>query len=196
MTKAKTAPEEKFEKQDFDMFEALAAIDRKDYGYYDRLSKEQQKKFPLHIMIQYLSAVKGSKDLQNYYVQSTEFYANKHLYNENVSKHPKLQWLMLCASSPGVGKQFHQYIPHIKERVSKLKDVAKVKDIKEYYKKIYSGVNDKQLSDMAESFVAEQERKVYLANKFPTLSLSDIEVLNKLITDEEIVNYEQESGNI
>jgi len=36
MAKAKVSADEKFEKQDFDLFEALSAIDNKDYGYYDR----------------------------------------------------------------------------------------------------------------------------------------------------------------
>ncbi len=43
MAKATTPVDEKFEKQDFDLFEALNAIDNKDYEYFDRLTPEQQK---------------------------------------------------------------------------------------------------------------------------------------------------------
>jgi hypothetical protein len=42
-----TSGDEKFEKQDLDLFEVLAALDKKDYDFYDRLSIEQQKKFVL-----------------------------------------------------------------------------------------------------------------------------------------------------
>jgi hypothetical protein len=41
---------------------------------------------------------------------STNEFANTHLFSEFVNKHPKLQWLMLCASGLGNGKQFHQFL--------------------------------------------------------------------------------------
>lgn len=200
MAKAKKATEEKFEKTEFNLFEALAALDRKDYGYYDRLTDEQKKGFSPYMLIQYLCSVKGSRDLQSYYLQSTEYHANKYLLDNMLTKkdnaHPKLQWLMLCASSPGLGSQFHPWIPQIKEKITKLKEPAKLKDIKEYYKKIYSRASEDDIEQLATVYVTQHERKVYFANKFPELSLSDIEVLSKIVTDEEIIQYEQESGNI
>lgn len=195
MAKAKTPTDEKFEKQDFDLFEAIAAIDNKDYGYYDRLTDEQKKKFVPYMLLMWISAVKGSVDLQNYYLQSTDYHANKHMFNENVTKHPKLQWLMLCASSPGLGKQFHQWIPHIPTGVSKLKTLPKSKDIKDFYKKIYPKTDDDTLGELSELFVSKQKRKMYLAEKFPNLKIDEIEVLNELVTDEEIRIYEEQSGN-
>lgn len=122
MAKTKTPIDEKFEKQDFDLFEALAAIDRKDYGYYDRLTEEQKKKFSPFMMIKWLSGVKASLPVQQYHILSTNEFANKHLFNEHIYKNPKLQWLMLCASGLGQGKQFHQYI--------KSKDMDKDEKIK------------------------------------------------------------------
>lgn len=195
MAKTKTPTDEKFEKIDFDLFEAIAAIDKKDYGYYDRLTDEQKKKFSPYIILMYISVVKGNKDLQNYYLQSTDYHANKYMFNENVMKHPKLQWLMLCAISPGLGKQFHQWLPNISSSVSKLKSLPKVKDIKEYYKKIYPKTDDDTLSDISDLFVATQKRKMYLAEQYPNLKIDDIELLNELVTDEEIRIYEQQSGN-
>lgn len=195
MAKAKTPSDEKFEKQDFDLFEALSAIDRKDYSYYDRLTDEQKKKFVPYMMTIWTSIVKGSKDVQNYYLQSTEYHANKFLFNENVQTHPKLQWMMLCASSPGLGKQFHQWIPHIKTNVAKLSEKATLKEIKEYYKKIYPNTDDSSLDEFATLFTQQQNRKVYLAERFPHLKFDDIELLNELITDEEIAEYERNSGN-
>ena len=126
---------------------------------------------------------------------STAEYANKYLFNENVQKHPKLQWLMLCAASPGMGKQFHQWIPHIKERVSKLKEPAKAKDVKEYFKKIYPKTSDSDLSLLTEVFVDSHKRKMYLAERFPNLKFDEIELLSELVTDEDIKQYEEELGN-
>jgi len=106
MATKKTPVEEKFEKQELDLFEVLSALDKKDYGYYDRLSDEQQKKFVPFMMTHWMSQIKANGGLQAYYVRSVDYHANQHLFNEYVQKHPKLQWQMLCASSPGLGKQF------------------------------------------------------------------------------------------
>ena len=41
----KIPTDEKFEKQDFKLFDVLVKLDTKDYDFYDTLSEEQQKKF-------------------------------------------------------------------------------------------------------------------------------------------------------
>ena len=170
-------------------------MDKKDYDFFDRLSPEQQKKFVPFTMIQWLSAIKGGEGLSRYYVMSTAEYANKYLFNENVQKHPKLQWLMMCASSPGVGKQYHQWIPNISPKVSKLQTPAKLKDIKEYYKKIYPKANGDDIDAVSEAFVSGQKRKLKLAELFPNMKLCDIEALNETISDDQLKQYERDLGN-
>lgn len=195
MAKEKLSADEKLEKTDFDLFEALAALDRKDYTYYDRLTPDQQKKFVPFMMIQWMSAIKSNKDIQAYYLQSTDYHANLHLLNENITKHPKLQWLMLCAASPGIGKQFHQWIPAIRERVSKLKEDAKPKEIKDYFKKIYPTASINEVDGLASAFLEDHAKKLYLANRFPGMKYDEIEILANLITDDEIKDYEESLGN-
>lgn len=195
MAKEKVSKEEKFEKVDLDLFEVLAALDKKDYAYFDKLTEEQQKKFVPFMMIHWMSAIKGNEGLSRYYVMSTNEYANKYLFNEVVQKHPKMQWLMLCASSPGLGKQFHQWIPHISSQVSKLKSPAKAKEIKEYFAKIYPKTDSNTLQEFAEEFVRDHKRKVYLSEVFPNLKIEDIETLNQIVTDSDIEQYEKDRGN-
>jgi len=195
MKQKTTNSDEKFENIDFDLFVALNAIDKKDYGYYDRLSEEQKKKFVPFMLIHWVSNVKASSEVQGYYLLSTEYHANKYLFNEVIQKNPKLQWLMLCASSPGLGKQFHQWIPQISNKVSKLNDLAKQKDINDYYKKIYSKASQEDINLLSKQFVEEQHTKVYFAKKFTDLKQSDIEVLSKIVSKEEIEQYERDSGN-
>jgi hypothetical protein len=194
-TKKSIPVDEKFEAQDFNLFDALTAMDKKDYGYYDSLSEEQQKKFVPYMMTHWMSAIKGSGDVQGYYLRSVDYHANKHLFNEYVQKHPKLQWYMLCASSPGLGKQFHQWIPHLGSKVTSLKEPAKTKDIKEYYTKIYPKVDSDDIDEIAKAFVQEHKRKCYLAETYPNLKQSDIEVLSQLVTEEDIKQYEKDRGN-
>ena len=193
--KASVPKDEQLEKQDFPLFDAIAALDRKDYTFYDKLPPEQQKKFTSFTMIQWMSAIKASGDLQGYYLMSVEYHANKYLFNENVQKHPKLQWLMLCASSPGLGKQFHPWIPQIKEKVSLLKEPAQLKDIKEYYKKIYPKAGDDDIDEVSKAYVTEQKKKCYLATVYPEMKIADIETLSQMVTDEEIEQYERDRGN-
>ena len=181
--KAPVPKDEQLEKQDFPLFDALAALDRKDYGYYDRLSEAQQQKFVPFMLIKYMSYLKGSSEVTGYYLRSTDYHANKYFFNENIMKNPKLQWLMLCASSPGLGKQFHPWMPQIKERVSGLKENAVLKDIKDYYTKIYPKADSETITEISTAFVQEQRKKVYLAELYPTLKITDIEVLSQTVTD-------------
>lgn len=195
MAKAKVSADEKFEKQDFDLFEALAAIDKKDYDYYDRLTEEQKQKFNPFMLIKWMTYIKGKTDAQQFYVLAGNEFANRHLFNEVVGKHPKLQWLLLCSASPGLGKQFRQWIPQISERVSKLKDNAKLDDIREYYKKIYPKADIESINEIAKLYVAEHKKKVFLAQKFPEMNFDEIETLSSFINEEQIKKYEQDSGN-
>jgi hypothetical protein len=110
-------------------------------------------------------------------------------------KDPKLQWLMLCASSPGLGKQFHPWMPQIKEKVSSLKENAVLKDIKDYYTKVYPKADSESVTEISKIFVQEQKKKVYLASVYPDMKIADIEVLSQTVTDEEIEEYERERGN-
>ena len=195
MATKKTPVEEKFEKQDFDLFDALIALDKKYYGYIDRLTEEQQRKFVPYMMTHWMSQIKANSGLQAYYVRSVDYHANQHLFNENVQKHPKLQWLMLCASSPGLGKQFHQWIPHLSTKVSQLKETPKEKDVKDYFGKVYPKTDDGSLQEISKEFVNEHKKKTYLAKQYPDLKYTDIELLSSLVTEEDIRRYEEDRGN-
>jgi hypothetical protein len=194
-TKKATPTDEKFEKQDFDLFKALEAMDKKDYGYYDRLTVEQQKKFVPFMMTHWMSQIKSSGGLGGYYVMSVNHYGNVHLFNEYVMRNPKLQWLMLCASSPDMGKQFHQWVPHLSSKVTALKETPKEREVREYFAKIYPKASEANLYAISEAFVEEHKKKVYLAQQFPNLKHEDIETLSNLITDDDIRKYEQDRGN-
>ena len=193
--KADIPADEKLADTDVDLFGILAAIDKKDYGYYERLSDVQQKKVALFILVHWTSAIKASAEIQGYYLRSVDYHANKYLFNENVMKHPKLIWLMLCASSPGMGKYQHQWIPHISPKVSTLTVDANLADTKKYYAKIYPKASESDVDEVSKEFVKDQRRKRYLANVYPNLKLSDVETLSQITTDEEIAQYESDRGN-
>jgi len=187
--------DEKLESQDFDLFKALEAIDKKDYGWFDTLTEEQQRKFVPYLLLHWTSAVKANGMLGSYYVMSTDANANKYMFNERVHGHPKLQWLMLCAASPGMGKQFHQWIPHLNSKLGEFKTQANKKEVKEYFTKVFEGASASDINDAAEQYVSEQRHKVRLAKMFPEMKIVDIETLSQYITEKEIDDYERDSGN-
>jgi hypothetical protein len=59
-------------------------------------------------MIRWSSAIQGSAELQEYYLQSCNHYLNRNFFD--ISRHPKLQWLCATAVSPGLGTHRHQWI--------------------------------------------------------------------------------------
>lgn len=86
----------------------MAVFDRKDRKFYDQLTVDEKKKFSNFLMIRYGSSVQGSRDLQEFYLISTNQRLNKHFFA--INRHPKLQWLCATTVSPGLGTQRHQWI--------------------------------------------------------------------------------------
>ena len=92
----------------------MRQFDRKNRSFYDELTPEEKKKFSNYLMIRWGSAVEGSRELQEFYVIACNERLNKHFFE--VSRHPKLQWLMATTVSPDMGTPRHPWIaPRKKE---------------------------------------------------------------------------------
>ena len=187
--------DEKFTNQDFDLFPALNAIDSKNYNWYKNLTDDQKKKFTPYMMTHWVSSVTKTGPVASYYLGSTNEYANKYLFDEHVKDHPELQWLMLCSASPGIGNQKHAWIPHMKQKVIELKDKAVKKDVKEYFSKIYSGLKPDVLEEVSVQYTNTQRHLFKLAEMFPNMKRADLNLMGELISEEDIKDYERESGN-
>ena len=93
----------------------MRCLDSKVRNFYDSLTEEERKKFSNYLMIRWGSSVVGPSDLQEYYLVATNERLNKHFFE--LSKHPKLQWLLATTISPGMGNHRHQWIaPKKKEK--------------------------------------------------------------------------------
>ena len=88
----------------------MKMFDHKVRDFYDELTDDERKKFAPFLMIRWGSAVEGSRDLQEFYVISTNERLNKNFFNISSSKHRKLQWLMATTVSPGMGSLRHNWI--------------------------------------------------------------------------------------
>ena len=93
----------------------MRCMDSKVRNFYDSLTEEERKKFSNYLMIRWGSSVVGPSELQEYYLVATNERLNKHFFE--LSKHPKLQWLLATTVSPGMGNHRHQWIaPKKKEK--------------------------------------------------------------------------------
>ena len=131
----------------------MAVFDRKDRTFYDSLTVDERKKFSNFLMIRYGSSVQGSRDLQEFYLISTNERLNKHFFT--INRHPKLQWLCATTVSPGMGthrhawiapkkkepgagsikKQLSELFPHLKDdELEVLAEINTKKDIEAYVK--------------------------------------------------------------
>ena len=86
----------------------MQQFDRKNRDFYDELTDEERKKFSNYLMIRWGSAVRGSRELQEFYVIATNERLNRHFFA--VNRHPKLHWLMATTVSPGMGTPDHVWI--------------------------------------------------------------------------------------
>jgi hypothetical protein len=86
----------------------MREFDLKNREFYSSLTDEERKKFSNYLMIRWGSAVRGSRELQEFYVIATNERLNKHFFA--VNRHPGLQWLMATSVSPGLGAHDHVWI--------------------------------------------------------------------------------------
>lgn len=146
-TEAKNAKDDRL-----DLWALLAAIDRRDLGYYDRLSDRHKKQFSGYMSLMWISYAEGQADLQAYYLQSSNLAANQHLFD--INHHPKLQYLCLCAASPGVGRVKHTWI---QARKDSSKDPKKKTLLR-----LFPGLKEDE-AELLSSRITEQDIKQYVA---------------------------------
>ena len=118
----------------------MRQLDAKNRDFYDELTPEERKKFSTFLMVRWGSAVDGSREIQEYYVQSTNHYLNKHFFT--MHRHPKLQWLMATAASPGMGAMRHNWIAPKKKE-------AGASAIKKQLRELYPHFKDDEIDLMA-----------------------------------------------
>jgi hypothetical protein len=118
----------------------MRQLDAKNRDFYDELTPEERRKFSAFLMVRWGSAVDGSQEIQEYYVQSVNHYLNKHFFT--MHRHPKLQWLMATAVSPGMGAQRHNWIAPKKKE-------AGASAIKKQLRELYPHFKDDEIDLMA-----------------------------------------------
>lgn len=136
-----------------DIFKMLNAIDKKDYNFYDNLSDDERKGFSAYLGLKWGASVNGDNTLQHYYLASMNNYVNVNLFD--VNKHPKLQWLLLVASSPNFGVHRHEWIYPKKKSTSKSKS-----DIKNQLMRIFPSYKEDDI-EVLSTMVTKKDLKEF-----------------------------------
>lgn len=132
----------------------MRQFDLKSRSFYDELTDEERKKFSNYLMIRWGSAVRGSRELQEYYVMATNERLNTHFFT--VNRHPKLQWLMATTVSPDMGSQRHEWIAPKKKAAG---NAARRKQLQE----IFPHYRDDEI-DVMMKITTDDELKRYRAD--------------------------------
>ena len=135
---------------DLPLNQVLGALDNKDMGFWDRCTPEHQKKIAPFLLNRYMSLIKSNGDIAAYYLMSTNERVNKQYFE--LAKHPRLVWQLLCTVSPGMGKQFHQWIGNKKKKSNN-------SDIRKQLAELYPNYKQDEL-DLLASITTKKELKL------------------------------------
>ena len=87
----------------------LAAIDMGGKSVWDELSDDERKQVSFWLLNRYVSSVQGSREKQELAVFKVNEYYNKN-WNVLGTKHPKLQWQLLCQAGNTGKIEYHSWI--------------------------------------------------------------------------------------
>jgi hypothetical protein len=91
-----------------DIKRELGAVDRKDYSFYDNLTDEERKAFSPYVLMRYTANVQGDRDIQEWFLETTNEYVNKNHWDLS-KNHKGLLWKLFAATGAGVSA-YHPYI--------------------------------------------------------------------------------------
>ena len=129
--------------------QVLGALDRRDKKYYDRLSDEDKKAFVPYIMLRYASNVESDQFFTEHYVTTTNELVNVNYWQ--LSKHPKLQWLLFSM----VGAYELQRHPWLKSNSKR----AKKSEMQTALQTMYPAAKLAELELLESTLTKEQAKK-------------------------------------
>ena len=126
-------------KEKLDIKRQLKAVDTRDHNFYTNLSDDEKKECTPYVLMRFTANVSGDRELQEWFVETTNEYVNKHHWT--LSKdHKNLLWKLMA--STGIGQPlFHQYLASGKK--------AKAQKIEKLLAEIYPSYKMEDIQVMA-----------------------------------------------
>lgn len=128
--------------QAFPVKEVLACIDQNAKSVWKELTDEQKKCVNFWLLNRYASSVTGSREAQELAVVMTNQIYNKN-WNELGTRHPQLQWQLLCAThNASSSMRQHNWIGFKKKKGDNSKGIKLLE-------KIYPNMKQDEISLLA-----------------------------------------------
>lgn len=128
--------------QEFPVKDVLACIDSNAKSVWKELTDEQKKCVNFWLLNRYASSVAGSREAQELAVVMTNQIYNKN-WNELGTRHPQLQWQLLCAThNASSSMRQHNWIGFKKKKGDNSKGVKLLE-------KIYPNMKQDEISLLA-----------------------------------------------
>lgn len=140
--------------------DVLGAIDFGAREVWDELDDDQRKDVSFWLLNRYVSAVKGDRETRELAVFKTNEYYNKN-WNTLGTRHPKLQWQLLCMAGNTGKAEYHEWIG-FKKKTSNAKVVSFLREIYPHLKddevELLAGISTKkELKELAEEYGYEKK---------------------------------------
>jgi hypothetical protein len=91
-----------------DIKRELNAVDQKNYDFYDNLTDEEKKAFSPYILMRYTASCAGDRDIQEWFVETTNEFVNKNHFDLS-KNHKALLWKLFAATGAGIST-YHPYL--------------------------------------------------------------------------------------
>ena len=106
----------------------LAAIDMGAKNVWDEITDEERKQISFWLLNRYVSSVQGNREKQELAIFKTNEYYNKN-WNILGTRHPKLQWQLLCTAGGTKRIEYHEWIGHKKKSNDNSKSIKLLEQI-------------------------------------------------------------------
>ena len=134
-----------------DIKRELNAVDRKNYDFYKNLTDEEKKAFSPYILMRYTSSVQGDRDIQEWFVETTNEYVNKNHWDLS-KNHKELLWNLFAATGAGV-PCYHPYLAAGKKE--------KVNKIEKLLAELYPAIKISDIKLMAKLMTAKDKEELF-----------------------------------
>jgi hypothetical protein len=119
-----------------DIKRELAAVDLRNYEFYNKLTDQEKKEFSPYILMRYVANVEGDRDLQEWFLERTNELVNKDHWTLS-KNHKALLWKLFAGCGVGM-KTYHPYLKagtkekaeKIEKLLAELYPAMKLSDIK------------------------------------------------------------------
>lgn len=134
-----------------DIKRELAAVDQRNYEFFDNLSDQEKKEFSPYVLMRYTSNVDGDRDLQEWFLERTNELVNKDHWTLS-KNHKALLWKLFAGVGIG-NKLYHPYL--------KASSKEKAVKIEKLLAELYPAMKLTEIKMMAKMMSKEDKQELF-----------------------------------